>query len=115
MDPSSLPCPFCANGLPHPPSLVPAPTVRGSVMRHGGAAIETETGLVISSDNWVRVRCMHCGEEAMTPQEAVGDIEAWRLEDGTYAASCRRCILGLIDGGHVPRQRRRGHRGRPPR
>lgn len=90
----------------------PAPTVAGSAMRHGGAAIELNTGIVISSDNWVRVRCMHCGAEAMTPQEATVDLEAWRLKDGSYAASCRRCLWRMVTGDHTFRSRRRSQRGR---
>jgi hypothetical protein len=107
MDPYLSECPWCAAGLPHPARTVL--TVRGSRMRHGGQYHAGD--LTIGTDKWVRVRCDHCGLEAMTPAESVDDLDAARHHDGVYRTACQACTESIIRTGHARTTRRRRRHG----
>jgi hypothetical protein len=89
--------------------LLGVPGVPGSRMRHGGALEIPEMGLTFASDNWLRCRCIYCGDEAMTPAELIPE-QAKRLPDGALEMHCPKCMADLASGhrpGHNPHRRRR--------
>lgn len=111
-DEPQLHCPHC--GEPHLQLVgIPAPCIPGSRMRHGGT-YTSPTGITLGTDQWLKVRCVFCRSEAMTPAEVVrDDVTPARDHDGAILSQCGACAADIATG-HRPgynrhRRRRRTH------
>lgn len=71
--------------------VVAVPAIRGEPVE-GVAAVRDMDGMVVAAEEWVRVRCVRCGDEASTPApppEIKPDPET-----GVFSALCGRCAVG---------------------
>lgn len=88
-------CPHCRGEVP--PGLIRIPAAPATRVMRRGPWQDPETGIIIGTDEWRRVRCIFCDTELMTPVEVIPRLTP-RYRDGTYAGQCGPCIHDLLSG-----------------
>lgn len=68
------------------------PVVRESMPDGSAAALDRE-GNIITSQQWVKIRCVQCGAEGNAPIEATSGMRP-DPETGIYSALCGTCVVG---------------------
>lgn len=87
-------CPHC--GEAHSPAIkfLAVPAAPATRTMRQGPYHDPESGLVIGTNDWRRVRCVFCETELMTPAELLPLCS----RDETYMGQCGPCTHDLLNG-----------------